>query len=156
MIWITRTCIFKWSPRSRRRPRFVSSLFKRRRRQRERHLKKNSRYCYHLEMDQSERYTYKACKAIVFAHLVCKFVTFSLPLPLLFRWVLATTTTATATTTSQSNNIIGSGRKNNRAACAARISVHFFVEVHKTTTWNHPKKKNKNKNKKNKKERNFI
>ena len=26
VIWITRTCIFKWSPRSRRRPRFVSSL----------------------------------------------------------------------------------------------------------------------------------
>ena len=26
VIWITRTCILKWSPRSRRRPRFVSSL----------------------------------------------------------------------------------------------------------------------------------
>ena len=34
------------------------------------------------EMDKNEKRTSRACKAIVFAHKICKFVTFSLPLPL--------------------------------------------------------------------------
>ena len=34
------------------------------------------------EMDKNEKRTCRACKAIVFAHQICKFVTFSLPSPL--------------------------------------------------------------------------
>ena len=34
------------------------------------------------EMDKSEKRTCRACKAIVFTHQICKFVTFSLPSPL--------------------------------------------------------------------------
>ena len=39
------------------------------------------------EMDKNEKRTCRACKAIVFSHRLCKFVTFSLPSPLsLLRW----------------------------------------------------------------------
>ena len=34
------------------------------------------------EMDKNEKRTCRACKAIVFAHKICKFVTLSLPSPL--------------------------------------------------------------------------
>ena len=42
--------------------------------------------------------------------------------------------TATATVMPQSKNMIGQERKNTCAACAARIFVHFFAVLHKTTT----------------------
>ena len=45
-----------------------------------------SRYCFAddgKELDKNEKRTCRACKAIVFAHEICKFVTFSLPSPLL-------------------------------------------------------------------------
>ena len=35
------------------------------------------------EMDKSEKRSCKACKAVVFANLICKFVTFSSPFSLL-------------------------------------------------------------------------
>ena len=44
-----------------------------------------SRYCFAddgKELDKNEKRTCRACKAIVFAHKICKFVTFSLPSPL--------------------------------------------------------------------------
>ena len=37
------------------------------------------------ELDKNEKRTCRACKAIVFAHEICKFVTFSLPSPVIIR-----------------------------------------------------------------------
>ena len=65
------------------------------------------------EMDTNEKCTCRACKAIVFAHKICKFVTFSLPWP----WSLLKLPISSA-----------------RPARAFYILIHFFAVLVLTTT----------------------
>ena len=103
------------------------------------------------------------CRSNRFAHLICKFSTFSCCCHRHYgvlasignwrfdngnvndnatnQWFDLTTrqqdlTTATSMTTPQINDLIGWMKKNNRAARAALFLVHCFVVVCQTTTWN--------------------
>ena len=101
----------------RRRRKILSSLLFCRRRQRN---------------GQKWKRTCRACKSIVFSHLVRKFVTFSLPLPLsLFKFPTL------RRRGRQRKSHKATKSRNNHAAGASHILASIFAVLFTTTTWNH-------------------
>ena len=68
-------------------------------------------------MDKNEKLTCRACKAIVFVHQICKFVTFSLPSPLSLLKLPSKTR----------NGVTGNGVTRNSATGFFSVLFVFFV-----------------------------